>query len=43
MRTFVLELAGCVAIVVGTAQIGAALAWITGGCLALVAAWRSTQ
>ena len=43
MRTLLLEVAGTAAIVVGAAQIDSALAWITGGCLALVAAWRSTQ
>jgi hypothetical protein len=42
-RSLVLELAGATAIVIGAAQIDSALAWITGGSLALVAAWRANQ
>ena len=41
--TGLLELCGVTAVVIGTAQISSALAWITAGSLALVAAWRSSQ
>jgi hypothetical protein len=43
VATSVLEVGGLTAIVVGAAQVSAAVAWIVGGVLGLALSWRLSR